>query len=791
MKNKRFSVIGKPLPKVDAMAKCAGETLYADDLNLPRTIYAKLLHSPHPHARIRAIYTERAEQLDGVFAVITGNDLPEKFGIMPSTQDEEALAIDKVRYAGDPVAAVAAATESLAEKALKYIDVDYEVLKPILTIEEALASTEESERIHSWNRRANVQKVVSLEFGEVDRAFAESDHVFEDTFFYQGNTHLPMEQYSAVGFYGPDDKLTLWSSTQTPHYVHRALAKVLGLPASRIRVIATPVGGGFGGKSDPFSHEICVAKLSMITRRPVKVTLSREESFYVHRGRHPVKMWAKTGIKNDGTIQAMHYRTFLDGGGYSSYGLATVYYTGALQTVTYKVPAYKFEGVRVFTNKPPCGPKRGHGTPQPRFALEIQLDEIAEKLGIDPIDLRLKQLVEPNTVTVNGLRISTTGLRECIERVTERAEWKKKFRKLPFGRGVGFAASSYISGAGLPIYWNDMPHSGVQIKLDRSGGITVFCGSIDIGQGSDSILAYAVAEEFGVELADIRVVTADTDLTPVDLGSYSSRVTVMTGNAAIQACRKLRTLLLDAASEALEVPADDLEFAAGQVRSASLPQRGMAFAECVRKAEAKFGTLGATGSYTPPRHPADFKGSGVGPTPAYSYSSSVVELHCDAETGEIKIDKVWIAHDCGRAFNPLLVEGQTEGSVYMALGEALMEEQIFRKNGLHKIPSILEYKSPTTLETPEIETILVETDDPEGPFGAKEAGQGPLLPVVPAVANAVYDAIGVRIHEIPITPDKILRALEGRLKFVTVPEFEFPPPLRWQPRQGVEVTQKS
>jgi 4-hydroxybenzoyl-CoA reductase subunit alpha len=791
MKKKNLSVIGKPLRKIDAMAKCAGETVYADDLNLPRTIYAKLLRCPHPHARILSINAARALKLEGVFAVITGEELPEKFGIMPSTQDEEALVTDKGRYVGDPVAAVAAASETLAEKALGRIDVEYEILKPILSIEEALASTEESERIHTWNRHANIQKAVSLEFGDVENGFAQSDHVFEGAFFYQGNTHLPMEQYSAVGFYGPDDKLTLWSSTQTPHYVHRALAKVLGLPASRIRVIASPVGGGFGGKSDPFSHELCVAKLSMITRRPVKITLTREESFYVHRGRHPVKMWAKTGVKSDGTIQAMQYKTFLDGGGYSSYGLATVYYTGALQTVTYKVPAYKFEGVRVFTNKPACGPKRGHGTPQPRFALEIQLDEIAEKLRMDPIDLRLKQLVEPNTVTVNGLRVSTTGLRECIERVSERAGWKQKYRKLPFGHGIGFAASSYISGAGLPIYWNDMPHSGVQIKLDRSGGVAVFCGSIDIGQGSDSILAYTVAEEFGIDPAEIRVLTADTDLTPVDLGSYSSRVTVMTGNAAIQACGRLKPMLLEAASEALEIPADDLEFAAGQIRSASLPQRAMSFAEGVRKAEAKFGTLGATGSYRPPRHPADFKGSGVGPTPAYSYSASIVELHCDAETGAIKIDKVWIGHDCGRAFNPLLVEGQTEGSVYMALGEALMEEQIFRKNGLHKIPSILEYKSPTTLETPEIETILVETNDPEGPFGAKEAGQGPLLPVVPAVANAVYDAIGVRIHEVPITPDKILRALEGRLKPVSIPDFQFPPPLKWQPGEGVEVAQKS
>lgn len=791
MRKRNLSVIGKPLPKINSMAMCAGETVYADDLNLPRTIYAKLLRSPHPHARVLAINPARALGLDGVYAVITGGDLPEKFGIMPSTQDEEALATDKVRYAGDPVAAVAAVSETLAEKALGCIDVEYEVLKPILSIEEALASTEESQRIHTWNRRANVQKAVSLEFGDVEGAFAQSDQVFEDTFFYQGNTHLPMEQYCALGFYGPDDKLTVRSSTQTPHYLHRALAKVLGLPASRIRVVATPVGGGFGGKSDPFSHEICVAKLSMITRRPVKITLTREESFYVHRGRHPVKMWAKTGVRKDGTIQAMQYKTFLDGGGYSSYGLATVYYTGALQTVTYTVPAYKFEGVRVFTNKPPCGPKRGHGTPQPRFAVEIQMDEIAEKLGMDPLDFRLKQLVEPNSVTVNGLRISTCGLRECIEKVAERAGWKKKFRKLPFGHGIGCAASAYMSGAGLPIYWNKMPHSGVQIKLDRSGAVTVFCGSTDIGQGSDSILAYAVAEEFGIPIGDIRIVTADTDLTPVDLGSYSSRVTVMTGNAAVRACAKLKTMLLEVASEELEVPTDDLEFVEAKVRSRSLPEHSMTFVDCVEKTETKFGTLGATGSYTPPRHPADFKGSGVGPTPAYSYSTAIVELHCDSETGEITIDKVWIAHDCGRAFNPLLVEGQTEGSVYMALGEALMEEQIFRKNGLHKIPSILEYKSPTTLETPEIETILVETDDPEGPYGAKEAGQGPLLPVVPAVANAVYDAVGVRIHEVPITPDKILRALEGRLKTVSIPEFEFPPPLKWQPGQGVHVGQKS
>jgi CO/xanthine dehydrogenase Mo-binding subunit len=364
----------------------------------------------------------------------------------------------------------------------------------------------------------------------VEEGFHEADHVREDTFFFQGNTHLPMEQHAAVASFGPDGKLTLWSSTQTPHYVHRAMAKVLEMPASHIRIIACPNGGGFGGKSDPFSHEIVVAKLSMKTRRPVKVTLTREEVFYCHRGRHPVKMWIKTGVKRDGAITAMHFRSFMDGGAYGSYGVASLFYTGALQTVTYRVPRYKFEGVRVFTNKPPCGPKRGHGTPQPRCALECHLDKIAEDLGVNPLDLRLKHLVEPFSVTANQLQLRTVGLRECLEKVAGRSGFVAKHGRLEKGRGVGLAASSYISGAGLPIYWNDLPHSGVQLKLDRSGGVTAFCGSTDIGQGSDSVLAYVVAEELGVEVSDVRVVTADTDLTPVDLGSYSSRVTLMMGN---------------------------------------------------------------------------------------------------------------------------------------------------------------------------------------------------------------------------------------------------------------------
>ncbi len=477
-------------------------------------------------------------------------------------------------------------------------------------------------------------------------------------------------------------------------------------------------------------------------------------------------MKLKTGVQSDGSITAMHLQTVLDGGGYGSYGVASTYYTGALQTVTYAVPSYRFEGARVFTNKPPCGPKRGHGTPQPRFAQEVQLDKIACDLGLDPADIRRKHLQPPNSLTANFLRVGSMGLGACIDKVVAASGWKRRRGKLPPGRGLGLACSSYLCGAGLPIYWNAMPQSGVQLKLDRSGGVTVFCGSTDIGQGSDSILASIVAEVLGVDPFDIRVVTGDTDLTPVDLGSYSSRVTLMTGNAAIQAAERAREMLVAAAAGKLAVPQERLALAEGRAFDVENPETGMTFAEAVVLAESKFGTLGTVGSYSPPPSAGRYRGAGVGPSPAYSYSAAVVEVDVDPETGIYTVPKIWIAHDVGKCINPVLVLGQVEGSVYMGLGEAMMEEMAYRANAndnvVHKFPSLLEYKSPTTLEMPEVETFLVEDPDPNGPFGAKEVGQGPLLPIPPAVANAVYDAVGVRIDEVPVTPEKIHRALKAK-----------------------------
>ncbi|MBM4167503.1 MAG: aldehyde oxidase, partial [Ignavibacteria bacterium] len=523
-----------------------------------------------------------------------------------------------------------------------------------------------------------------------------------------------------------------------------------------------------GGKSEPFALEFCAAFLSMKTGRPVKITYTREEVFYSHRGRHATKMRLKTGVKNDGTITAIQYKAYLDGGAYGSYGIITTYYSGQLLTLPYKVPHYKFESTRVYTNKPPCGPKRGHGAVQPRFAFEVQLDRIAEELRIDSAELRLKNLVEKNSTTINSLRITSCGMQECIEKVLDASDWKNKKGKLPRGRGIGIAASAYISGAGKEINWLGLPHSGAMVKIDRGGGVTVFCGSSDIGQGSNTVLASLVAKTLGIKIDNVKVYEADTDLTPVDLGSYSSRVTFMAGNAVLQAAKKLKEKIFIAVAEKFEVEKTLLVANEGNIFVENNFEKKITFIDAARLAEQKFGTLSEVGSYSPPKLGGTYKGAGAGPSPAYSFTAHVVELEVDEETGHVTIHKVWSAHDCGKALNKTLVEGQIEGSVYMGIGEALFENLSYTRNtkstlgGLLKTASLLDYKTPTSLDTPDIETIIVESNDPEGPLGAKEAGEGPLLAVIPAIANAIYDAVGVRLHNVPFLPEKVLQAIEEK-----------------------------
>ncbi len=761
-----FHVIGKRNRKVEGLAKVTGRAIYADDITLPRMLHGKLLRSIHAHARLVSIDTTAALALPGVHAVITGKDLPEYYGIIPWTQDEQALCEEKARYVGDAIAAVAADSELIAEEALRLIRVEYAPLPAAMSIDEALGHPEY--RINEKAREGNISKQVRLAFGDVEGALSHSDAVIEGEYWYEGSTHAPIEPHCAVADFDATGLLTLISSTQVAHYLHRDLARVLGLPTQRIRVIQPVVGGAFGGKSEPFSLEFCAAKLSMVTGRPVKILYTREEVFYAHRGRHPMRLRYRTGIRRDGTLTGTDAVIHIDGGAYSSFGLVTTYYSGQLLTAPYRMGAYRFDSTRVFTNKPCCGPKRGHGSVQPRFAFECQIDKLAEAIGMDPIEVRRRNAMGEHTATVNDLRVTSNGFLECLEAAERGSQWTSKFRRLPYGRGVGVAGSMYISGTNYCIYPNEMPQSGVQLKLDRSGRATVFCGASDIGQGSDSVLAYVVCEELGLTLGDVRVVAADTDLTPVDLGSYSSRETFMVGNACLDAARSLRRDIVGVLAAHWGCGPEEITLAGGVACSTRDPKRhAMSVKEAFQLAEARLGTLGSVGWYQSPKLGGDYRGGTIGASPAYSFTAHVAEVECDPETGRVEVKKIWIAHDCGRALSPVAVEGQMEGSAYMGFAEALMEAQVFKPGtaahgpGLHDGPSLLDYRIPTSLDTPELESLIIESVDPEGPYGAKEAGEGPLHPSIPAIANAIYDALGIRCDRLPFDPPTVLRLLRA------------------------------
>jgi len=761
-----FSTIGRRNRKVEGLAKVTGRAIYADDLALPRMLHAKLKRSIHAHARIRSIDASAALAMPGVHAVITGKDLPTFYGIIPWTEDEQALCEEKARYVGDAIAAVAADTELIAEEALAKIRVEYEVLPAVPDIDTALAHPEW--KVNEKASEGNVSKQVFLEFGDVEGQLAASDATVEGEYWYEGSTHAPIEPHCCLAEFDATGFLTVWSSTQVAHYLHRDLAKVLGLTTQRVRVIQPVVGGAFGGKSEPFSLEFCAAKLAMVTGRPVKILYTREEVFYAHRGRHPMRMRYRTGITRDGRLTGIDAKIAIDGGAYSSFGLVTTYYSGQLLTAPYTMPAYRFDSTRVFTNKPCCGPKRGHGSVQPRFAFECQLDKLAERIGMDPIEVRRKNSIGANSRTVNGMRITSNGFEQCLAEVERASDWRAKFRRLPYGRGVGVAGSMYISGTNYCIYPNEMPQAAVQLRLDRSGRATVMCGISDIGQGADSILASIVCEELGLTLRDVRVVAADTDLTPVDLGSYSSRETFMCGNACLDAARKLRHDVAKVLADLWGCEPSQVTLADGIACSTRDPGREcMSVKEAFQRTEAKVGTLGSVGWYQTPKLGGDYRGGTIGASPAYSFTAHVAEVECDVESGFVRVQKLWVAHDCGRALNPVTVEGQMEGSAYMGAAEALLESHDFKPAaphhaaGLHAGPSLLDYRIPTSLDVPEFESIVVESIDPEGPYGAKEAGEGPLHPSVPAIANAIYDAIGVRCDRLPFSPPAVLALLRA------------------------------
>src|SRR5579859_3145591 len=803
-----FSIIGKRTAMVDAAEKTTGSGKYTDDLSVPGMLVGRILHSPYPHARINRIDTSRAEKLEGVVAVVIGPDAPTPYGILPVGHDEHALAVDKVRYVGDNVACVVAEDEATAEQALELIDVEYELLPAYFDPEESMKA--ERDLIHD-NKPHNLEKDYHHVFGDPEKGFAEADCVLEARFIANEVTHAAMEPHSTLASFDLDSqtgqlgRLTVWSSTQVPYYLQHKLSLVLDLPMSQIRVIKPLVGGGFGGKSEVIPLEIIAAVAARKAQAPVKITYTREEVFWAHRGRPRTIIDLKTGVKKDGRITSVKARVVQDGGAYCSYGVVTILYSGALLGALYDIPNIQYDGYRVLTNKPACGAMRGHGTVNVRFAFESQLDELALKIGMDPAEIRQRNLLQPPCITVNGLRVQSYGLPECIEKTVERSGWTKRKGKLPKGRGLGIACSHYVSGAANSIIRSDMPHSTVNIKIDRDGGVVVYTGASEIGQGSDTMTAQVAAEILGSSLARVRVIAADTDLTPIDIGSYSSRVTFMAGNATLRAATEVKKLIAAAAAKKMNCAAEDLIFrddvvfkqgsappaltndqmqeektqagasvsgrVEGQILRGSLQQKRkeegpkdwMTFEEAVVAAIDFHGALTGTGSYAPPQEARGgrHKGGGVGPSPAYSYSAQVAEVSVDEDTGEVTVHKVWAAHDCGRALNPVSVEGQIIGSVWMGMGQALTEEMVW-KDGMLMNPGLLEYRSPSSIESPDVEPIIVESIDPEGPFGAKECSEGSLAATIPAIANAIYDAVGVRLHESPFTPERVLAALRAK-----------------------------
>jgi 4-hydroxybenzoyl-CoA reductase subunit alpha len=758
-----YRLLGGRIPYIEGPLKVTGRAEYTDDIRRSGMLVARLLRSPWPHARLRSIDTSAARALPGVFAVLTGEKYPTPFGVLPITHDETAIAVDKARYNGDIIAAVAARDEVTAEAALALIHVDAEPLPEYSDPRMGLSKVEEPIHARGLNG-TNIQKEVIQHFGDVDAAFAGSSESVRVRGTFAGVTHAFTEPLVTIAEATPDGRLTVWSATQVPHYLHRSLSEVLGIPMHRIRVIKPEVGGGFGGKSDPLPHEIVCAALSIETGRPVKLLVDREDVFYTNHGRHPTQNDVRIAVDADGRILAYDIEALIDGGAWSSFGTVTTYYNGVLSMGPYRVPNFRYKGRRVYTNRPPSGAMRAHGGTNIRYSVELALDMLAERLHIDPFDLRAKNALPPNSTTVNQFHITSTSFLKCLAAAREKSGWDAKFGHLPYGQGIGLGCGFYISGSNSPIHFTPkMPQSTVHLKVDMDGGIAVHSMQADIGQGSNTLLAVIVAEVLGVDLARVHVQRVDSDVSPIDLGSYSSRVTFMMGNAARAAAEQLRNNLLVAAAELLGRPAEDLEVAYERIQVRGDPSVGVSFMDALYKAMERVGALTASGSYDTTPKGGSFKGARAGTAPAYSFAAYVAEVDVDVDTGDYRVRKIWAAFDCGRALNRLAVEGQIEGSIHMGLGQVMGESMNYRGARLFNA-SLLEYKIPTPEQMPEVEILLVGDDDPGGPFGAKEAGEGPLIATLPAVGNALYDAVGVRFTELPITPDRVLRGIDLRRK---------------------------
>jgi len=766
--NRRFTQVGRSVPRVDAPAKLKGEAIYTGDMVLPGMAYGKIKRSIYAHALIKNIDYSKALALPGVLAVITGDEAPNKWGIVPQTANEVALAVGKVRFHGEGVAAVAAIDEETAEAALDLIDVEYEPLPVILDPFESMKRASEV-CIHE-DAPENILHAAEQLFGDPDKAFESCAYILEKEFHTSYVNHAFLEPHTALAsFDRQSGKLQLWSSTQVPHYLHRQLSIVLEMPMSKIRVTVPAVGGGFGGKGEASSADFCAALLSRKIGKPVKMTFERSEVFATNKGRHPCHMKMKIGLDKDGYIQAVDFDNTLDGGAYAGWGMVVMFYTASMIHLPYKVPNARARVRRVYTNKPTCGAMRGLGGVQPRFAMECLLDEMAEIVGISPYELKMKNAIESGYRSVSNLYVPHTEYKKCLQTAVEKSGYLDKHGKLPFGKGIGLAGGYYISGTAYTLYQAYKPHTTVLIRVDTEGGVTLHCAAADIGQGCNTVMAQMAAEALGVHFEDVHVVSGDTELGTFDLGSFASRLTYAAGAAILEAAAEINKKLKEVAAGMLGCRADQLEIKDRRFYSIFESRKAIDWEKVVDVYTNTVGTLTGIGHFSPPRlkgidlsRGVRVQGANIGHSPTFGFSSQIWEVDVDLETGKIRAEKVTEAGDCGQPVNPMSVDGQVEGSIMFVMGQALYEEMKLGPDGRMLNASLHDYKVPTAMELPEIDTTIVDSYDPTAPFGVKESGEGPVQPTIPAIVNAVYDAIGVRFTELPITPEKVLKALKEK-----------------------------
>jgi len=753
--------IGVPMPMVDGPEKISGRAQYTADFYDHDALTGCIKRADVAHARILSVDISAAETLPGVHAVITGTETDEGHGVLPVSRTELPIAYDRVRYKGEPVAAVAADSIEIAKRACDLIKVEYEELPAYFTAAEAMADGAVDLHDH---RPGNIERHVDYEIGDVDAGFEDADLIHETEYHCAEVCQVQTEPHAAFAEWdGERDELTVRASTQVPYYVHLMLSKILKMPKSKIRVIKPYLGGGFGSRTEALNVEMITAMLARRAKGTVRTVISREETFITHRGRPEQTVRIRMGMKKDGRVTAVDCRTIQRGGGHSGYGIVTILYSGSMLFAIYDLQNVRYDGRRILTNTPPCGAFRGHGTVNVRHAFENALDEMAIKLGLDPFAVRRANLITEMGHVANDLWVNSYGLPECLDTVEKASAWKDRKNKLPPGKGLGMACSHYVSGASKPVNWTGEPHATVNLKLDFDGTIVILTGASEIGQGSNTILVQCVAEVLGIDPAKVKIVAADSRVTPKDNGSYSSRVTYMVGNAAIEAANNLKGVLVEAAARKLDVAPEDVE-CLGEIYRAGTQDEGMTFEEVVMAALEGTGTITVKGNFdTMPESwgGKKYRGAAIGGSMAFAYAAQVVEVTVDPETADISVDRVWVAHDCGKALNPLTVEGQIQGSVWMGMGQAMTEETRYHE-GLMITGNMLDYRVPTFVESPPIETYIVESNDPHGPFGAKEAGEASLAGFLPALTSAVADAMGVRVHELPVTPDRLLQLLEDK-----------------------------